>query len=342
VAALAGESNAGDRGQQWIAQLFKMIDAYEASPTTFDGEGFMELYAKVERAIELSGESESHAFALDQALFNGVSVADVDDSDLRFVVGHALTIHHRYHADYGRGFEQAYKWCETSRAQPLPDLRFIHTYVLPRIGKKDAFGNNADVALFLMERIGRFENLENSPVWDDEKGAELLGQDPPEIAYQLARRRVKYIAEPLINVPNSLEQQLNKDGAFKQLHRDSMTGFPLLSHQIENYGYMRAEPFLKRMGAAISGVFRGLVHRMAGEYMAYELTKRNGAYVVQTLLIVLILLGFAMASFAWALRSNSELDAIQDDLTEAQRLVGSGLDTLNENVTSARNDLDQY
>lgn len=339
---MSGGENAGDRGQQWVGQLFKLIDSYEASPQTFDGEGFMELYAKVERAIELSGESESHAFALDQALFNAVSVADIDDSDLRFVIAHALTIHHRYHADYGRGFEQAYKWCETSRAQPLPDLRFIHTYVLPRIGKKDAFGNNPDVALFLMERVGRFENLENSPVWDDENGGDLLGQEPAEIAYQLARRRVKYIAEPLINVPNSLEQQLNKDGAFKQLYKDNLTTYPLLSHLIETYGYMKAEAFWKRIGGALAGVFRGLVHRMAGEYMAYELTKRNGAYVVQTLLIVLIVLGLAMASFAWVLRSNSELDAIQDDLTAAQELVAKGLGDMNESVDEARTGLDQY
>ena len=142
---MQGQATAGDKGQQWIAQLFKAIDGFEEAPTTFDADAFIELYGKVERAIELSGESEAQAYQLDQALFNAVSLADVDQSPLRMVVSHGLTIHHRYHADYGRGFEQAYKWCEQSREQAMPDLRYVHTYLLPPLVKNQGLGGNLDL-----------------------------------------------------------------------------------------------------------------------------------------------------------------------------------------------------
>ena len=67
------DGSAAGKGQEWTARLFKLVDTYEQNPPEFDGEAFKELYAKVERAIELSGESESQAYGLDQALFNAVS-----------------------------------------------------------------------------------------------------------------------------------------------------------------------------------------------------------------------------------------------------------------------------
>ncbi len=327
------------KGQEWTARLFQLIDGYEMNPETFDGEAFMDLYAKVERAIELSGESESQAYGLDQALFNAVSISDVDTSDLRMVVSHSLTTHHRYHADYGRGFEQAYRWCEKSRDQPLPDLRYLHTYILPALMKRGALGGNLDVSLFLIERIGRFENLEKSPVWEDEKSADLLRQEPGEIIYHLARRRVKYIAENLTRVPNSLEQHLHSDGAFKGLYKDSVESTPLLAHQLRTYEYMRRDPFWRRVAGFFSGLFRGLVERMAGDYIAYELTKRNGAFIVQGFLIVFILLGLFMGCFAWVLRSNSRLDEIDSDYAAVRDLVERDSSVFAAQVDSLRSEL---
>jgi hypothetical protein len=328
--------SAAGKGQEWTARLFKMIDTYEETPTAFDGEGFMELYAKVERAIELSGESESQAFGLDQALFTAVSISDVDSSDLRLVVSHALTIHHRYHADYGRGFEQAYRWCERSRGKQMPDLRYVHTFLLPLLVKKGAMGGRLDVCLFLLERLGRFENLEKSPVWDDEQAVELVRQEPGEIVYQLARRRVKYIAENLTKGPNSLEQRLHKDGVFKQLLKDHEESAPILAHEIRVYEYTRRDPLLRRLAIAFTGLFRGLVQRMAGEYIAYEMTKRNGAFIVQGALIVVILLGLLMGCYAWVLRSNSRLDEIERDLGVTKELIDKDAAFLSDSADSLR------
>lgn len=336
------DGSAAGKGQEWTARLFKLIDTYEQNPTEFDAEAFKELYAKVERAIELSGESESQAYGLDQALFNAVSITDVDASDLRLVASHALTIHHRYHADYGRGFEQAYRWCERSRGKQLPDLRYVHTYLLPVLMKKGALGNRLDVCLFLMERLGRFENLEKSPVFDDERAMDLVREEPSEIVYQLARRRVKYIAENLTKVPNSLEQRLHKDGAFKQLHDDHAQSTPILAHQIETYEYMRREPFLRRLALALTGLFRGLVERMAGEYIAYEMTKRNGAFIVQGVLMGLILLGLVMGCYAWVLRSNARLDELERDLNVAKEFIDQDLGYLTAQADTLRDTVGRW
>ena len=332
------------KGQQWVAQLFQLVEQHEKAPEGLDVDRFIELYGKVERAIELSGDSEAQAFQIDQALFNQISLHDVDESRLRMIVSHALAIHHRYHADYGRGFEQAYKWCEQSRPRTMPDLAFMKTYLLPALTEKGALGGQLDVCLFLLERLGRFENLEkDSPVWDDEQALELLRQEPSDIAYQLARRRVMYIAETLTRVPNSLEQRLHKDGAFRELAKDHAESTPLLAHQIRAYDYLSKEPFFKRVAQAVAGAFRGLVERMAGEYIAYELTKRNGAYLVQTLLMIGIVVALFLGLYGLNVWNEGRLAGIEDDLQtvtglieeDAQRIVAERKDA-EEELSRAR------
>jgi hypothetical protein len=326
--ATSGEGNVAEKAQEWIGRLYRLIDAYEGSPAALDGAEFMRLYESSERAIELAGEQEAQAFALDQALFNAVSIADTDASDLRLVVSHALTIHHRYHADYGRGFEQAYRWCEKSRQRQMPDLRFLHTYVLPPLLKKAAFGGNLELGLFLCERLARFENLEKVPVWDDEKAADLLKQEPGELCYQLARRRVKYPGENLTRVPNSLEQRLAKDGVFPRLRKDNLESTPLLSYQIERYEYDKGETWWTRFKAGAQKLWAGMVERMAGEYIAYELTRRKGAYIAQALLMVAILLGLAMGLFFWGHQNRGRLTDMEADLQKAAGMIDADLQQL--------------
>ncbi len=329
---------AAGKGQQWVAQLFQLVEQHEQAPEGLDVDKFIELYGKVERSIELSGDSEAQAFHIDQALFNQVSLFDVDHSPLRMIVSHALAIHHRYHADYGRGFEQAYKWCEQSRPKKMPDLGFVKTYLVPALVEKGALGNQLDVCLFLLERLGRFENLEkDSPVWNDEQALELLRQEPSDIAYQLARRRVMYIAETLTRVPNSLEQRLHKDGAFRQLAKEHEERVPLLAHQIRAYDYLSKEPFFKRVGLAIAAAFRGLVERMAGEYIAYELTKRNGAFLVQSLVMVAIVLGLMLGLYGLNLWNEGRLQGIEKDLETVTQLVeqdAKSIQTVRENAAA--------
>ncbi len=328
------------KGQEWVAQLFQLVERHENAPEALDVDRFIELYGKVERAIELSGETEAQAFQTDQALFNAVSLHEVDQSPLRMIVSHALTIHHRYHADYGRGFEQAYQWCAQSRPQAMPDLRFLHTYVLPALTATGAVGGQLDVCLFLLERIGRFENLEKAPVWEDEQALELLRQDSADICFQLARRRVMYIAENLTRVPNSLEQRLHKDGAFRQLTKDHEETMPLLSHQLRMYDYMNKEPLLKRIASAIVAGFRGLVERMAGEYIAYEMTKRNGAFIVQSLVMVVIVLGLLLSLYGLDRWSDGRLTAIDEDLDRVSALIKEDVADIREGREDARADLE--
>jgi hypothetical protein len=333
--AQGAETQIVDKGQEWTGRLYQLIETYERTPATLSAEEFMRLYESVERAIELSGEVEAQAFALDQALFNAVSIADLDTSDLRQVVSHALTIHHRYHADYGRGFEQAYRWCEKTRQRQVPDLRFVHTYVLPLLLKKGALGGKLELCLFLVERIARFENLEKVPVWDDEKASQLVEQEPGELVYQLARRRVKYPGENLIRVPGSLEQRLSKDGVFPRLRKQHLDGAPLLSYQIERYEYDKGETWWTRFKAGVARLFRGMVERMAGEYIAYELSKRKGAYILQTVLIVVILLGMSMGLFFWGHQNRNRLSQIETDLRRAGDLIEQDLQHLDRDAKAA-------
>lgn len=335
-------TSAPGKGQQWVAQLFQLVEQHEKAPEGLDVDKFIEFYGKVERAIELSGDSEAQAFHIDQALFNQVSLYDVDHSPLRMLVSHALAIHHRYHADYGRGFEQAYKWCEQSRPRKMPDLAFMKTYLVPALVEKGALGNQLDVCLFLLERLGRFENLEkDSPVWNDEQALELLRQEPSDIAYQLARRRVMYIAETLTRVPNSLEQRLHKDGAFRQLVKDHAERVPLLAHQIRAYDYLSKEPFFKRIGLAIASAFRGLVERMAGEYIAYELTKRNGAFLVQSVVMVAIVIGLLLGLYGLNLWNEGRLRSIETDLESVTQLVEQDARGIQRLRDDAKSDLQQ-
>ena len=309
--------NDAAKGQEFVGRLYELIAEYEADPLSLDADAFGDLYQRVIRAIDLSGESTSAAFALDSALFNAVSLDDVDRSDLRTLVSHALTIYHRYHADYGRGYEQAYRWCEQSRRQQIPDLGYVHTYLVPLLLKPDAMGGNLDVCLFLLEQLGQFENLESSPVWDDGQAAELLNQEPSDITYQLARRKVKYSADTLTKVPGTLEQNLQKDQAFKNLHGQYLETTPLLAHLIETYGYQDKDSWWKRLSRGVAAAFRGLVKRMAGEYMAYELTKRKGAYIVQVLLMVLIVAGLGLGLFGWSYNSQKRWAANEKDQEHA-------------------------
>jgi len=309
--------NDAAKGQEFVGRLYELIAEYEASPASLSAESFGELYRRVVRVIDLSGESGSAAFALDSALFNVVSIEDIDRSDLRSVVSHALTIYHRYHADYGRGYEQAYRWCEQSRRQPIPDLSYVHTYLVPTLLKPGAAGGNIDVCLFLLEQLGQFENLENSPVWDDAQATELMAQEPGEIAYQLARRKVKYSADKLTKVPETLEQCLQKDRVFSKLHADHSEAMPVLAHLIMVYGYLDRDSWWSRFRRGVSGSMRGLVKRMAGDYVAYELTKRKGAYIVQVMLCVLILAGLALGLFGWSYRSSQRWTEINQDLDTA-------------------------
>lgn len=305
------------KGQEFVGRLYQLIVEYENDPQSLSAESFGDIYQRVIRAIDLSGESGSAAFALDSALFNAVSLEDVDRSDLRTVVSHALTIYHRYHADYGRGYEQAYRWCEASRRQQLPDLSYVHTYLVPMLLKPGAMGGNLDVCLFLLEQLGQFENLESSPVWADEQANDLLSQEPSDITYQLARRKVKYSADTLTKVPGTLEQNLQKDQAFKNLHDQHAENTPLLAHLIVTYGYQDKDNWWTRFRRGVTTAFRGMVQRMAGEYMAYELTKRKGAYIVQVLLIVLILVGLGMGLFGWSYRSHERWNDVGQDLEQA-------------------------
>jgi hypothetical protein len=313
--------NDAAKGQEFIGRLYQLIVEYESDPTTLEAAGFGDLYQRVIRAIDLGGESGSAAFALDSALFNAVSLEDIGRSDLRTVVSHALTIYHRYHADYGRGYEQAYRWCEQSRRQQLPDLSYIHTYLVPLLLKPEAMGGNLDVCLFLLEQLGQFENLESSPVWDDDQAAELLNQEASDIVYQLARRKVKYSADKLTKVMGTLEQNLQKDQAFQQLLGQYGESTPLLAHLILTYGYQDRDSWWRRLGRGATGLFRGIVQRMAGEYMAYELTKRKGAYIVQVLLIVLIVVGLGLGLFGWSYTSHGRWVEIGKDLEQANSVL---------------------
>lgn len=308
------------KGQEFIGRLYQLITEYEANRQSLNGDTFRDLYRRIVRAIDLGGESASAAMALDAALFNAVSVEDITRSDLRNLVSHGLTIYHRYHADYGRGFEQAYRWCEQSRQQQLPDLAYIHTFLVPQLLKPDALGENRDLSLFLLEQLGQFENLEGSPVWADEMSADLLQQEPGEIAYQLARRKVKYLADKLTKIPGTLEQHLQKDQAFRKLAREHAEAVPLLVHQIQVYGYLQRESLWKRFTKAINALVRGLVQRMAGDYMAYELTRRKGAYIVQTMLIILTLVGLGMGLFGWSYASAKRAAEVERDLEKAKSM----------------------
>lgn len=310
-----------NKGHEFIGRLYQMVAEYEADATTLDADGFCDLYRRVIRAIDLSGESAAAAMALDAALFNAVSVEDIARSDLRNVVSHGLTIYHRYHSDYGRGYEQAYRWCEQSRRQQMPDLSYIHTFLVPQLLKPRALGGKQSIGLFLLEQLGQFENLEGSPVWADEQSAELLKQEPGEIAYQLARRKIKYLADKLTKIPGTLEQNLQKDQAFKALCRDHEQAVPLLAFLIKTYGYLERENLWQQLVKATTRLFRGLVQRMAGEYMAYELTKRKGAYIVQVLLVVLILAGLGMSLFGWSYTSAKRGQEVEADLQRAKSMV---------------------
>lgn len=324
--------NEAAKGQEFVGRLFHLITEYEDDPTSLSADAFADLYQRVIRAIDLGGESGSAAFALDSALFNAVSIENIDRSDLRSVVSHALTIYHRYHADYGRGYEQAYRWCEQSRRQPIPDLGYIQTYLVPALLKPDALGGNLDACLFLLEQLGQFENLESSPVWDDDQAATLLSQEPGEIAYQLARRKMKYSADKLTKVPSTLEQNLQKDQAFRSLHREHATSLPLLAHLILTYGYLDKDSFWVRLRRGLTSAFRGLVKRMAGDYVAYELTKRKGAYIVQVVVVVLILVGLGMGLFGWSYAANQRWRDLSKDLESADT-------TLNELSSDRQADL---
>ena len=77
--------NDAAKGQEFVGRLYQLIAEYEADPLSLDADAFGDLYQRVIRAIDLSGESTSAAFALDSALFNAVSLDDVDRSDLREV-----------------------------------------------------------------------------------------------------------------------------------------------------------------------------------------------------------------------------------------------------------------
>jgi len=309
--------NDAAKGQEFVGRLYQLVVEYEANPMSLTAETFSDLYLRVIRAIDLSGESGSAAFALDTALFNAVSIEDITRSDLRTMVSHALTIYHRYHADYGRGYEQAYRWCEQSRQQQIPDLSYVHTYLVPMLLKPGAMGGNLDVCLFLLEQLGQFENLESSPVWADDESMELLKQEPSDITYQLARRKIKYSADTLTKVLGTLEQNLQKDHAFKKLDQQHGESTPLLAHLILVYGYQDKDSWWKRVRRGVAGLFSGIVKRMAGEYMAYELTKRKGAYIFQVVLTLLILVGLGMGLFGWSYASNKRWLEVGKDLERA-------------------------
>ena len=51
--------------------------------------------------------------------------------------------------------------------------------------------------------------------------------------------------------------------------------------------------------------------------MAYELTKRKGAYIVQVLLIVLILVGLGLGLFGWSYNSQKRWTEIEKDQEHA-------------------------
>jgi hypothetical protein len=311
-----------------INSLFNKISFYEDDPISFSSSEFQENFVGLLAMFEAEEDKVVDSQEVDRILSRRIIQFDIHRSDLRKLSLHLLTMYYKYLANVPHPMDRAYVLCREKR-RPKNDAAYLMDELVPLVFKPGSLKNDFEFKYFFLERIAVFQSKFGGapPLFDTLSLAEIKIIPKSTLLLGLLRRWLSNTG--LVLREGTIENKCQQSGYFSSLGREDRF-FRYILEKLEYYQqipfYRKLWMVLKRGSRRILSVFSSL------NFFVYLFTRRNMAYFLYLLLIVL----FAWVSFMvprwWKNFNNKKLrelrraQASQVDFSHSYRLPPGSTD----------------
>ncbi len=301
----------------YIDDLFKYINDYEKSYSSFEVEAFFQTYNGICAVFQALREQREKAVEVDRVFLEKIKQGPLNSSDLRQLTIQVIISFFESIADTDGQSNRAYLYCREFR-NVKRDVPYFEDSLIPLLMRDGSLYNNFRLNSFFLKEIGRFITRFSSewniePTFEDFKGL----SDPMKLL-TLYIRRLK-LGNDLPGDRNSLEFHMQSIGAIAKLRHSG----ELYEQYLLEWNYLSDETFFDRVKKSFSVLwsnFKGLCSNF--NYLRLALAQRFSAYIFYSIVIVVFILLAIIIPGRWNRFTENKLAEFESRVDETEEAIG--------------------
>ncbi|MBN2183972.1 MAG: hypothetical protein JW746_01460 [Candidatus Krumholzibacteriota bacterium] len=301
----------------YIDDLFKYIDDYEKSYSSFEVEAFFQTYNGICAVFQALRQQREKAVEVDRVFLEKIKRGPLNSSDLRQLTIQVLISFFESIADTDGQSNRAYLYCREFR-NVKRDVPYFEDSLIPLLMRDGSLYNNFRLNSFFLKEIGRFITNFSSgwniePTFEDFKGF----SDPMKLL-TLYIRRLK-LGTDLAKDRNSLEFHMQSVGGLAKLRQSG----DLYEQYLLEWGYLSDESFFDRVKKSLIVLwsnFKGLCSNF--NYLRLALAQRYSAYLFYSVVIIIFLLLAIIVPGRWNRFTEKKLAEFENRVDQTEEAIG--------------------
>ncbi len=301
----------------YIDDLFKYIDDYEKSYSSFEVEAFFQTYNGICAVFQALRQQREKAVEVDRVFLEKIKRGPLNSSDLRQLTIQVLISFFESIVDIDGKSNRAYLYCREFR-NVKRDVAYFEDSLIPLLTRDGSMYNNYKLNSFFLKEIGRFitnfsSGWNSNPTFEDFKGF------PDHMKLLILHIRRAKLGNDLTGDRNSLEFHMQSVGALEKLRQAST----LYEQYLMEWDYLDDESFFDRIKESLIVLwsnFKGLCSSF--NYLRLALAQRFSAYLFYSILIIIFVFLAIIVPGKWHRYTEKELVEFMDRVDQTEEAIG--------------------